>query len=63
MAHVSNAHGVLGEGLPYGSGDLDLDPVVRRLAALVPFIVAEISEPDPMQLVLDEGRATARSSG
>jgi nucleoside-diphosphate-sugar epimerase/sugar phosphate isomerase/epimerase len=49
VAHVSNAHGFLGEGLPYRSGDLDLDPVVRRLAALVPFIVAEISEPDPMQ--------------
>jgi nucleoside-diphosphate-sugar epimerase/sugar phosphate isomerase/epimerase len=48
VAHVSNAHGVLGEGLPYGAGDLDLDPVVRRLAALVPYIVAEISEPDPM---------------
>jgi nucleoside-diphosphate-sugar epimerase/sugar phosphate isomerase/epimerase len=49
VAHVSNAHGVLGEGLPYGIGDLDLDPVARRLAALVPYIVAEISEPDPMQ--------------
>ena len=48
VAHVSNAHGILGEGLPYGTGDLDLDPYVRRLAALVPFIVAEISEPDPM---------------
>ena len=48
VAHISNAHGVLGEGLPYSSGDLDLDPFVRRLAALVPFIVAEISEPDPM---------------
>jgi nucleoside-diphosphate-sugar epimerase/sugar phosphate isomerase/epimerase len=48
VAHVSNAHGILGEGLPYGTGDLDLDPFVRRLAALVPFIVAEISEPDPM---------------
>ena len=49
VAHVSNAHGVLGEGLPYATGDLDLDPVVRRLAALVPYIVAEISEPDPMR--------------
>jgi nucleoside-diphosphate-sugar epimerase/sugar phosphate isomerase/epimerase len=48
VAHISNAHGVLGEGLPYGTGDLDLDPVARRLAALVPYIVAEISEPDPM---------------
>jgi nucleoside-diphosphate-sugar epimerase len=49
VAHVSNAHGVLGEGLPYETGDLDLDPVVKRLAALVPYIVAEISEPDVMQ--------------
>jgi sugar phosphate isomerase/epimerase len=47
VAHVSNAHGLLGEGLPYGSGELDLDPVVRRLGELVPFIVAEINEPDP----------------
>jgi nucleoside-diphosphate-sugar epimerase/sugar phosphate isomerase/epimerase len=47
VAHISNAHGILGEGLPYGTGDLDLDPFVRRLAALVPYIVAEISEPDP----------------
>ena len=48
VAHVSNAQGILGEGLPYGTGDLDLDTSVRRLVALVPFIVAEISEPDPM---------------
>ena len=47
VAHVSNAHGLLGEGLPYDAGELDLDPVVRRLAALVPHIVAEIAEPDP----------------
>ena len=47
VAHVSDAHGLLGEGLPYGSGELDLDPVVQRLGELVPFIVAEINEPDP----------------
>ena len=47
VAHVSDAHGLLGEGLPYGASELDLDPVVRRLGALVPFIVAEINEPDP----------------
>jgi nucleoside-diphosphate-sugar epimerase len=46
-AHVSDAHGLLGEGLPYGSGELDLDPVVRRLGDLVPYVVAEINEPDP----------------
>jgi nucleoside-diphosphate-sugar epimerase/sugar phosphate isomerase/epimerase len=47
VAHVSDAHGLLAEGLPYGSGELRLDPVVRRLGALVRFIVAEINEPDP----------------
>ncbi len=47
VAHVSDASGVLGEGLPYGTGELDLDPVTRRVGALVPYIVAEINEPDP----------------
>jgi nucleoside-diphosphate-sugar epimerase/sugar phosphate isomerase/epimerase len=47
VAHVSNAHGLLAEGLPYERGELELDPVVRRLGELVPFIVAEINEPDP----------------
>jgi len=47
VAHVSDAHGLLGEGLPYGAGELDLDPVVRRLGGRVPYIVAEINEPDP----------------
>ena len=46
VAHVSDAAGLLGEGLNYGAGELDLDPVVRRLAELVPYIVAEINEPD-----------------
>src|SRR3954468_22275213 len=46
VAHVSDAAGLLGEGLNYGAGELDLDPVVRRLGELVPFIVAEINEPD-----------------
>ncbi|HEX2084655.1 MAG TPA: polysaccharide biosynthesis protein [Solirubrobacteraceae bacterium] len=46
VAHVSNAAGVLGEGLPYDRGELDLDPVVARLGELVPFVVAEINEPD-----------------
>src|SRR4051794_2432274 len=47
VAHVSDAHGLLGEGLPNGTGELDLDPAVRRLGELVRFIVAEINEPDP----------------
>src|SRR3954463_3448499 len=46
VAHVSDAAGLLGEGLPYGAGELDLDPIVRRLGELVPYIVAEINEPD-----------------
>ena len=51
VAHVSDAHGLLGEGLPYGAGELDLDPVVRRLGELVSYIVAEINEPDPARSV------------
>ena len=47
VAHVSDAHGLLGEGLPYGDGELDLDPVVRRLGEFVAYLVAEINEPDP----------------
>ncbi|MBD0329413.1 MAG: polysaccharide biosynthesis protein [Thermoleophilia bacterium] len=47
VAHVSDAHGLLGEGLPYGDGELELDPVVERLARLVRYVVAEINEPDP----------------
>ncbi|MDQ4081893.1 MAG: polysaccharide biosynthesis protein, partial [Actinomycetota bacterium] len=46
VAHVSDAHGLLGEGLPLGSGELDLGPVVRRLGELVRFVVAEVNEPD-----------------
>jgi nucleoside-diphosphate-sugar epimerase/sugar phosphate isomerase/epimerase len=47
VAHVSDAHGLLGEGLPLGSGELDLDPVMRRLGELCRFVVAEVNEPDP----------------
>jgi nucleoside-diphosphate-sugar epimerase/sugar phosphate isomerase/epimerase len=47
VAHISDAHGILGEGLPYGSGELDLDPVVARLAGFARYLVAEIAEPDP----------------
>ena len=45
--HVSNARGVLGEGLPYDDGDLDLDSVVSRLACLARCLVTETIEPDP----------------
>ncbi|MBA3365243.1 MAG: polysaccharide biosynthesis protein [Actinobacteria bacterium] len=47
VAHVSDAHGLLGEGLPYGDGELQLDDAVRQLGRLVPYLVAEINEPDP----------------
>jgi nucleoside-diphosphate-sugar epimerase len=47
VAHVSDAHGLLGEGLPLGGGELHLDPIVRRLGRLARFVVAEINEPDP----------------
>ena len=47
VAHVSDAHGLLGEGLPLGDGELDLDPVIRRLGELCRFVVAEVNEPDP----------------
>ena len=46
VAHVSNAAGVLGEGLRYDEGELDLDPIVARLGELVPYVVAEVNEPD-----------------
>lgn len=53
VAHISDAHGLLGEGLPYGAGELelDLDPIVGRLGELVRFVVAEINEPDPARSV------------
>lgn len=48
-AHISNAEGLLDEGLPYGRGDMDLDVVVRRLLPRLRFLVTETIEPDPDQ--------------
>lgn len=45
--HVSNARGLLGEGLAYDEGDLDLDEEARRLAGRVEDFVTETLEPDP----------------
>ncbi len=45
--HVSNARGLLEEGLPYGDGDLDLDALAVRLARSVRYMVTETIEPDP----------------
>ena len=47
VAHVSDAEGLLGEGLPFGVGELDLDPAVAALGSSVSYIVAEVNEPDP----------------
>jgi sugar phosphate isomerase/epimerase len=44
--HISNAMGLLGEGLPYGEGRFDLDAIVPRLAATARYIVTETLEPD-----------------
>jgi hypothetical protein len=46
-AHVSNARGLLGEGLPYGEGDLDLDALTARLAGRLRYLVTETLEDDP----------------
>ena len=54
-AQVSNAAGVLGEGLAYGEGEFDLDPVIRWLAAHTCHIVTETIETnnDDAQLMRD----------
>ncbi len=44
--HISNADGLLGEGLPYGAGRYDLDALVPRLAATARYLVTETLEPD-----------------
>jgi hypothetical protein len=45
-AQISNASGVLGEGLPYAEGDFDLDPAIRWLGRHAQHIVTEPIEPD-----------------
>ena len=44
--HVSNARGLLEEGLPYGDGDLDLDALAVRLGHVASYLVTETIEPD-----------------
>ena len=46
-AHVSDAEGLLGEGLPYGRGAMDLDEAVDLLLPEVRWIVTEVLEPHP----------------
>jgi sugar phosphate isomerase/epimerase len=49
--HVSNATGLLGEGLPYGEGDADLDAAIARLLGVARYLVTETIEPDPNRAV------------
>ncbi len=44
--HVSNAAGLLGEGLPYGAGRFDLDALMPRLGAAARFLTTETLEAD-----------------
>jgi hypothetical protein len=50
--HVSNAAGVLDEGLPYEIGDADLDAAVRQLSADARYFVTEPLDPDENHAVL-----------
>jgi sugar phosphate isomerase/epimerase len=45
--HVSDAEGLLGEGLPYGEGTMDLDAAIDRLLPETKWFVTEILEPAP----------------
>jgi hypothetical protein len=45
-AQVSNAKGVLGEGMAYADGDFDLDPTIGWLAEHARHIVTETLEDD-----------------
>jgi hypothetical protein len=51
-AQVSNASGVLGEGLAYAEGDFDLDPAIRWLGQHVGHIVTETIEANNDDAVL-----------
>lgn len=46
-AQVSNARGVLGEGLPYAEGDFNLDTTIVWLGEHAQHVVTETLEPDP----------------
>jgi hypothetical protein len=51
-AQISNASGVLGEGLAYGDGDFDLDPAIRWLGEHARHIVTETIEANNDDAVL-----------
>ena len=64
--HISNAAGLLGEGLPYGAGRYDLDAIVPRLAATARYLVTETLEPDNERAVFmreAQGRIAALLGG
>ena len=60
--HVSNAAGLLDEGLPYETGDADLDAAVLRLAPHARYFVTEPLDPDEDRAVLKR-RMQARLTG
>lgn len=49
--HVSNASGLLGEGLAYDEGDADLDAVVAVAIGHAGYLVTETLDPDPDRAV------------
>ena len=51
-AQVSNAEGILGEGLAYDRGDLDLDPAIRWLGGHARHIVTETIETNNDEAIL-----------
>lgn len=51
-AHISNAAGVLEEGLPYAQGDADLDAAVRQLSRSAQYFVTEPLDPNEDHAVL-----------
>ena len=51
-AHISNAAGLLEEGLPYERGDADLDAAVRQLARSARYFVTEPLDPDDDHAVI-----------
>jgi hypothetical protein len=64
--HVSDAEGLLGEGLPYGQGATDLDGALDLLLPEARAMVAEILEPDPDRsdnMRAAEARIRARREG
>ncbi len=51
-AHISNAAGLLDEGLPYEQGDANLDAAVVQLATATHYFVTEPLDPDDDHAVL-----------